>query len=155
VRLLCLAMFSIAMAFVESAVVSYLRGLFYPEGFSVPLKPLPVFYYGTEVFREAATIIMLGIVAIVSARKGWWDRVAYFIFCFGIWDIFYYVWLYVLVRWPQSLLTTDILFLIPVPWVAPVIVPVAVSVVMIAAALWMLAAKTQSLRDGVEPVSPS
>jgi len=150
VRLLVLAVFAVAMAFVESAVVVYLRGLFYPEGFYGTLAVFPVFYYGTEVFREAATVIMLASVAVLAARRGWWERAAYFLFCFGVWDIFYYVWLYVLLGWPPSLLTTDVLFLIPVPWVAPVIAPVVASVVMIAASVCILAGKTRSLLEGAE-----
>jgi tellurite resistance protein TehA-like permease len=138
------------MAFVESAVVVYLRRLFYPQGFTVEFGAVPVFYYGTEVFREAATIIMLMMVAILAARRGWWERVAHFLFCFGIWDIFYYVWLHVLLGWPPSVMTEDVLFLIPVPWVAPVIAPVAGSVVMIVASVWILARKTGRLLEGME-----
>ena len=149
-RLLVLAVFALAMAFVESAVVVYLRGLFYPDGFYGTLAAFPVFYYGTEVFREAATIIMLASVAVLAARRGWWERAAYFLFCFGLWDIFYYVWLYALLGWPPSLLTTDVLFLIPVPWVAPVVAPVVASVVMIAASLCILAGKTRSLLEANE-----
>ena len=149
-RTLLLALFAVAMAFVESAVVVYLRGLFYPEGFYGTLASFPVFYYATEVFREAATIIMLATVALLAARKGWWERAAYFLFCFGVWDIFYYVWLYALLGWPPSLMTEDVLFLIPVPWVAPIAVPVAASVAMIAAAVWILAKRTRSVLEGTE-----
>jgi hypothetical protein len=148
-RLFFLALFSLGMAFVESAVVVYLRALFYPHGFSASPNPFPQYYYTTEILREAATIIMLCAVAVLSARKGWWDRLAYFLWCFGIWDIFYYVWLYVLVAWPPSLFTTDVLFLIPVPWIAPVVVPVAVSCVMIAGAIVILWKKTRSVSDGL------
>ncbi len=149
-KLVCLFIFAVAMAFAEAAVVVYLRGLFYPEGFTVSLEPFPVLYYATEVFREAATIIMLGMVALLSARRGWWERAAHFLFCFGVWDIFYYVWLYVILSWPSSLLTTDVLFLIPVPWVAPVVLPVTVSLVMICASLTILARKTRSITEGIE-----
>ena len=149
-RLVILTVFAVAMAFVEAAVVVYLRGLFYPEGFYATLAAFPVLYYGTEVFREAATIIMLATVAILAARRGWWERGAYFLLCFGVWDIFYYVWLYVLLEWPPSLLTSDVLFLIPVPWVAPVIAPVIASVVMIVVSFWILARKTRSLFEGAE-----
>ncbi len=149
-RLLILAVFAVAMAFVETAVVVYLRALFYPEGFYGTLATIPLFYYGTEVFREAGTIIMLAAVAILAARRGWWERVAYFLFCFGVWDIFYYVWLFALLGWPPSLMTSDVLFLIPIPWVAPVVAPVSASVAMIAAAVLILARKTRSVVEGVE-----
>jgi len=148
-RLLFLAIFSSAMAFVESAVVVYLRALFYPHGMTDVLVGFPQSFYGTEVFREAATIIMLVSVALLSARKNWWDRLAYFLWCFGIWDIFYYFWLFVLIAWPPSLFTQDVLFLIPVPWIAPVIVPIAISCSMILVTLLILSMKTESLRDGL------
>ncbi len=147
-RIVLLALFAAAMAFVESAVVVYLRGLFYPEGFYGTLAAMPVFYYATEVFREVATILMLATVSLLAARRGWWERAAYFLFCFGVWDIFYYVWLYALLGWPPSLLTTDVLFLIPVPWVAPVLAPVAASAVMIGVAVTILAGKTRSVFEG-------
>jgi len=148
-RLLFLALFSIGMAFVESAVVVYLRALFYPEGFSVSVRTFPQFYYMTEILREVATIVMLCSIALLSARKNWWDRLAYFLWCFGIWDIFYYLWLYALIAWPPSLCTADVLFLIPVPWIAPVMVPVGISCVMIVAAIMILWRKTRTLGDGL------
>jgi len=148
-RLLFLAIFSLAMAFVESAVVVYLRALFYPHGMTDVRVVFPRPFYATEVYREAATIVMLISVALLSAKKSWWDRLAYFLWCFGIWDIFYYFWLFVLVAWPPSLFTEDVLFLIPVPWIAPVIVPVVISCAMILGALLILSMKTMSLRDGL------
>ena len=38
-RILVLAAFGIAFGFIEAAVVVYLRGLFYPNGFSFPIAP--------------------------------------------------------------------------------------------------------------------
>jgi len=118
------------MGYFEAAVVVYLRGLFYPEGFSFPLKIAPSGHIITELFREAATIIMLVTVAALAARK-FWERFGYFIILFGVWDIFYYVWLKVLIDWPSSLFDWDILFLIPLPWISPVIAPVLVALLMI------------------------
>jgi hypothetical protein len=92
------------------------------------LDPLIV----VEMGREAATIVMLaavGILAGVSALQ----RFCFFMIAFGVWDIFYYVWLWVILRWPGSLMTWDLLFYIPLPWVGPVIAPVLISVTMIAA----------------------
>ena len=62
---------------------------------------------------------------------------------FGVWDIFYYVFLRLLIGWPESLATWDLLFLVPVPWIGPVIAPVLVSLSMILAGgimLWFEAA---------------
>ena len=65
------------------------------------------------------------------AGKRLWERFAYFMLSFGIWDIFYYIWLKVLLDWPSSLFEWDILFLIPLPWIGPVIAPVSIAVLMI------------------------
>jgi len=131
VTIILLTLFSIAMGFMESAIVIYLRELLYPEGFKFPLSPMPVLLAYTELLREAATIIMLLIMGVLSG-KNLTERFSYFIFCFAVWDLFYYVFLYVLLGWPESLFTWDILFLIPVPWTGPVLAPCIVSVTMIA-----------------------
>ena len=131
---LWLTIFSITMAYIESAVVVYLRMIFYPAGFSFPIAPAETSTATIELGREAATILMLYAVAHLSQRKPL-HRFCAFMFCFGVWDIFYYLWLYILLGWPPGLLTWDILFLIPVPWIGPVIAPVIVSISMIGAAL--------------------
>ena len=122
--------FSIAMAFLEAAVVVYLRELYYPEGFCFPLKILPSKILVIELLREAATIIILAAVGWLSA-KSFLGRFAGFMIAFGVWDIFYYVFLKLSLDWPVSLLDWDILFLIPLPWVGPVIAPVLVSICLI------------------------
>lgn len=123
-------LFAIAMGFLESAVVVYLREIYYPEGFNFPLKIMeaPVTY--TELFREVATLVMLVSVSWLCA-KVWIVRFAWFIYLFAIWDIFYYVFLWALLGWPESLLTWDLLFLIPTTWVGPVLAPVINSCTMI------------------------
>lgn len=128
--LLLLFIFSIAMGFLESAVVVYLRELYYPHGFSFPLVSMEHRILITELLREAATLIMLLSVAILSGRNTA-ERFAFFLFCFAVWDIFYYVFLWMLIGWPASLLEWDILFLIPVPWVGPVLAPCLLSLTMI------------------------
>lgn len=128
--LIWVILFSIAMGFMETAVVVYLRELYYPNGFGFPLSLIPNKIAVTEFCREAATIIMLVGIGYV-AGKSKLTRFAYFLIAFAIWDIFYYVFLYVLLGWPQSLFTWDILFLIPVPWVGPVLAPCIVSLQMI------------------------
>jgi len=129
-KLLRLVIFAIAMAFVESAVVVYLRAIFYPDGFKFPLKAITDYKIIIEVFREAATIFMLLSVTFLAGAKRW-ERFAYFILTFGVWDIFYYIWLKVLINWPASIFDRDILFLIPIPWISPVIAPVSVSLLMV------------------------
>ena len=130
-RFLWLSVYAVAMAYLESAVVVYLRALYYPGGFGFPLAPMPAAMALIEVGREAATIVMLvGVAMLAGTRR--WERFLNFAFLFGVWDIFYYVWLHVLIGWPPSLATPDILFLIPLPWVSPVLAPVLVSLALIA-----------------------
>jgi hypothetical protein len=125
-----LAIFSIAMGFMESAIVVYLRKIYYPHGFSFPLTPIDPNIGVTEIMREAATLIMLIAIGIAAGRTKL-QRLAFFIFCFGTWDIFYYVFLKMLLNWPANIFDWDILFLIPVPWVGPVVAPCLLSMTMI------------------------
>lgn len=123
-------LFAVAMAAVESAVVVYLRSIYYPEGFTVILKAFSQPHTTVEIGRELATIVMLLTVAGMLGRERW-ERFGWFIFLFGVWDIFYYVWLKVMIDWPLTFTDFDILFLIPAPWVGPVIAPILVSALMI------------------------
>ncbi|MEM9023060.1 MAG: hypothetical protein AAGB22_04930 [Bacteroidota bacterium] len=140
--LLWTTLFSIAMALMESAVVVYLRALFYESGFTFPLVPMEAHLATVEVLREAATIFMLVGIGVLAGRSAA-QRFAWFIYCFAIWDIFYYVWLWVFLNWPAGLLDWDILFLIPFPWIGPVITPLIVTLVMISLAFLMLRADAQ------------
>jgi hypothetical protein len=131
------SVFAIAMAYLESAVVVYLREIYYPNGFEFPLVPLSIRIYATETGREAATIIMLWAASgIRSKNRGEWF--ALFMFNFALWDIWYYIWLKILVNWPVTLLDWDILFLIPLPWTGPVLAPVLISLILIFASVTML-----------------
>ncbi len=125
-----LGIFAIAMAYLESAVVIYLRAIMYPGGFAFPLVPIEPHLATTEIIREAATLIMLLGAAIIAGKKPT-ERFAWFIYCFAVWDIFYYVFLKLLLNWPASLMTWDILFLIPATWVGPVITPLLLSFIML------------------------
>jgi len=134
--------FSIAFGYIEAAFVVYLREIFYPDGFDFPLSISTIDSVSrrlllTEVGREAATLVLI----ITGARlfgRNLRQRVAYFLTIFAVWDIFYYVWLKVLLDWPASIMEWDILFLIPVPWAGPVLAPVLVSVVMLVFAVVIL-----------------
>jgi hypothetical protein len=90
-----------------------------------------------EFGREIATIIML-IAIGWAAGKNRLQKFCYFMIAFGIWDIFYYIWLYVMVRWPEGLMTWDLLFYVPLPWVGPVITPVLIAVTMLVAGTTIL-----------------
>lgn len=126
--------FSIAMGLMESAVVIYLRRIYYPGGFTFPLANMQHDIVVVEIWREAATIIMLLSIGVLAGKNSA-EKFAWFIFSFAIWDIFYYVFLFVFLGWPASWFTWDILFLIPVPWVGPVITPLIIALTMILYAL--------------------
>jgi hypothetical protein len=154
---LVLFLFGASFGYVEAAVVVYLRAFLEPvrqasfqretDDGVFPLLtadqiqsagPRYVRILTVEAFRELATLVMLAAVglAIAANFRQWF---AGFMISFGVWDIFYYVFLRLLVGWPDSLMTSDILFLVPVPWVGPVISPVIIAVSMIvagAAILW-------------------
>jgi len=132
---LWLLVFAAAMGFLEAIVVVYLRELFYPQGFGFPLVPIPSDILRAELVREAATLVMLFSLAAVS-KRGFYPRLAIFLFAFGAWDVFYYVGLKAFLGWPPSLLTWDVLFLMPVAWLAPVLAPLINSLTM--AAMGML-----------------
>ena len=110
-------------------MVIYLRELFCPGGFSFPFEMPPLNTFLIELGREISTIVMLAGVAISAGSGG--TRLAHFFLLFGLWDIFFYLWLHVLIGWPSSLFTWDILFSIPVSWAAPVIAPLLVSLLLI------------------------
>ncbi len=133
-KILWVTVFAVAMAFVESAVVVYLRVIYYPEGFTFPLKLIMDDTIMVELYREMATLFMLLSVAFLAGKR-FWERFAWFMLAFGVWDIFYYVWLKVLIGWPSSLSEWDILFLMPLPWIGPVIAPMSISLLMILAGI--------------------
>ena len=123
-------LFAAAFGVVEGAVVVYMREIVYPDGFRFPLVEIDPFLLRTEVAREAATLLLLLAVACAAVR-GARRRFALFAFCFGVWDIVYYAALKVFLDWPAHLLDWDLLFLIPIPWTAPVLAPLLVSLALI------------------------
>lgn len=132
-----LTVFAIAMGMLESAVVIYLRDILYPEGFEFPLNPLRPDLVWTEILREVATLIMLLSVGILTGRTVA-EKFGYFLYAFAIWDIFYYVFLWLLISWPESFMTWDVLFLIPVTWTGPVLSPIIVALTMILFAILLI-----------------
>lgn len=128
-KLIILAVFGIAMAHLEGVVVVYLRktlGLSDSESNKASVEKFPKRYLNIEISREVATIVMLVAIAWLVGES-WTERGTFFLWTFAFWDLFYYISLYILIKWPPSLKTIDVLFLIPVPWIAPVWFPVGVS----------------------------
>jgi hypothetical protein len=142
-RIVILTLFAVAMGYLEAVVVVYLRRLApavpMPQSnldYNQFLPQLPPWVIPVEQTREAATIIMLVTLALLIGRTRR-ERLCVFLIAFAVWDIFYYVGLKTLLGWPPSLNTTDVLFLIPAPWFAPVWLPAAISLGMIGVALWL------------------
>jgi hypothetical protein len=143
--------FALAMGYLESAVVVYIRALYYPDGFTFPLIMPDRLIFITELFREAATIIMIITASMLCARKVI-ERFAFFIYIFAVWDIFYYVFLKVILDWPAGLFDWDVLFFIPLTWTGPVIAPLINSFCMILLAMIILylSAKHKKVKTGIQ-----
>ena len=129
-----LTLFGVALGFFEASVVVYLRQLYYPGGALFPLRVIPPDILKVEVLREFFSIVLILAAAVLSGRNKAL-RAANFLFIFGVWDICYYIFLWVFLGWPASVFDWDLLFLIPVPWVAPVLAPVLCSLSLIAFAV--------------------
>ncbi|HEY4898118.1 MAG TPA: hypothetical protein VIH79_00165 [Candidatus Nanopelagicaceae bacterium] len=132
-RALIVVLFALAMAYLEAGVVVYLQRALKIE----PQTLFPLKDQGSlgslgaiEIGREIATLVMLATVGWLAGSNAL-ERLAWTAVAFGIWDIGYYAWLWVFIGWPSSLGTNDLLFLIPVPWVAPVWAPMVISLALI------------------------
>jgi hypothetical protein len=149
-QFLFVTLFALAFGFVEAAVVVYLRaatGLLPSYGgtlsevqhlergiaqYPPAISPFPQSLLIIEVLREGATIVMLVNIAMLAAARAR-ERSAVFLWTFALWDISYYGGLWATIRWPTSLTQLDVLFLIPVPWMAQVWFPLVVSVLALMA----------------------
>ena len=125
------ALFAIAMAWLEAAVVMYLR-VFTDRVQPYQINPLPIItdIGSIELVREVATLVMLLCVGWLAGRN-LKTRFGFFLIAFGVWDIFYYVFLRLMGGWPATLLDWDILFLLPLPWWGPVLAPMLIAGQMI------------------------
>jgi hypothetical protein len=123
-------LFSTAMAWMEAATVIYLRTL---VGRLDPYtaNPLPrvTSVEWVELVREVATMLLLASAAWLAGRN-WRTRLGYFLLAFGVWDMLYYLFLALMIGWPRSLADWDVLFLIPLPWWAPVAAPALIALGM-------------------------
>ena len=132
-RWFVVAVYALAMAWVEAAVVYYLRTLVDRiDPYQANPLPISTGLGEAELVREIATLVMLLTVGWLAGAS-WRSRLGYSLIAFGVWAIFYYVFLRVMTGWPTSLLDWDILFLIPLPWWGPVWAPASIALLMI---LW-------------------
>ncbi len=140
-QIIALVVFAIAMAFAEAAAVVYFRELYYPRGFFIQtaadIQIIPWRILRVEIWRELATMIMLAAVGFLTFGR-LKERLWAFVFAFSLWDIGYYLFLYIFLRWPPSLVTTDIYFLIPWPWIGPVWFPLALFIILGVTSFWKL-----------------
>jgi hypothetical protein len=147
-RLSAVSIYAIAMGYLESAVVIYLRQTAFGNSIQVfPMRFLEPRLGGIELAREAATIIMLLTVGYL-AGKNRFQQLMFFIYSFAIWDIFYYMFLKLLTGWPGSFGDFDVLFLIPIIWISPVICPILISLLLTSASaiLILFAGKSKDLK---------
>ena len=156
-RVLKITVFATSFAFVEAAVVVYLRHLLGSTEPSIDKHEILLLLPGiaflepetaikimtnsallnVERLREASTIIMLAAVASLTGLRIR-EKIAFFFLAFGIWDIFYYVFLRLTIGWPKSFSDLDIFFLLPTPWVGSIIAPITASSLLIAGSLFYL-----------------
>jgi len=132
-RLILLSLFGIAMAHLEGVVVVYLRkalGILDTESNKESIENFSKRFLFIERTREVATIIMLVVIAYLVGDT-WLEKGVFFLWTFAFWDLFYYISLYILIKWPPTFKTIDVLFLIPVPWIAPVWFPIGISSITI------------------------
>lgn len=121
------------MALLEAAVVVYMRELYYPENPKelFPLDFLKSYSPSLELSREISTVVMIVTVALLAERRNMTRKFAAFVFVFGVWDLFYYGWLKILMDWPRTWLEWDVLFLIPMIWLGPWICPALIATLFI------------------------
>jgi len=144
-RFWAVVFFGIAFAYIEATVVVYLRAIFYPDGFVFPIvnfgdMPGAMRFLLTEIGREVATLVLIFAACYLLGRNRR-RRLAYFMIIFAIWDVFYYLWLKLLLNWPVSITDWDVFFLIPVAWAGPVLAPILTSTIMLVIAAVLLSGK--------------
>ena len=149
-KLFWLVVWGIAFAYIEASIVVYLRKIYYPGGFSFPAVLMEADLAAVEMIREVITLVFMWAVAELSYRS-FQCKLAAFMVLFGIWDIFYYVFLKAILNWPAGLAEWDILFLVPLPWVGPVWAPVVVSVGLIWAGTAILTRNEQGKPLDLDP----
>ncbi len=158
-KLFALVIFGISFGFLEAVVVTYLRKLFGYEAEFKPGEYKTLLNLGAIVFispansiipnsllvaierlREVSTIIMLLSVAYIAGHN-LKERFGAFLISFALWDIFYYVFLKVLIDWPKTIFDIDIFFLLPYVWAGPVVTAIVSSLILLVIGLKLMQQK--------------
>ena len=105
-KLVWISIFAISMAFLESTIVVYLRELYYQDNIQniFPLKFLTQINYSLEIGREISTLLMIFSVAVLVSGVSISKAFITFLYIFGLWDIFYYIWLKLIMSLSSRLL---------------------------------------------------
>jgi hypothetical protein len=136
-RLTSVIIFAIAMGILEAICVVYIRQIIFPPDGVITEIQSGNFNFSYEIVRESLTIIMLTALSLVAAYN-WRTRLAMFFLAFGVWDILYYIGLKFFLNWPSTIMDWDTLFLIPIPWYSPVLVPVLISTYFILGSIFII-----------------
>jgi hypothetical protein len=137
-KIIWLTLYAIAMAQVEASLVIHLRTIYSAD--PLQIFPLSLFTWRDllmELVRETATLVMILMVALLSAR-GFTRVFAAFVFVFGLWDLFYYLWLKIMMGWPVSWMEWDVLFLLPWVWLGPWLTPALIALLFVVWGGWVL-----------------
>jgi len=149
---LSLGLFAGCQGLIEAAVVVYLRALGSAGTSELAqlhdlLRALDSRLLMVERQRELASLALLLVPAYLFSERFAYRLLAY-IFCFGIWDLAYYAFLHGFIGWPQHWSVLDVLFLVPRPWIAPVLCPLSIAAGMaVFATSYLVLARTRALKS--------
>jgi hypothetical protein len=132
--LVWLGVFAVAFGYIEAAVAHYLRMHLYPDGFHDAIRLVADSHtVAVEAGRELCTLLVIAAAAALTPGPPM-RRLANFVYAFAIWDLTYYAALWLFEGWPATLFAWDLLFVVPVPWFAPVLAPITISCIGIVGA---------------------
>jgi|GEM_PF-5158584 len=127
ILLIALMIISVSFGYLEG-IITYLLKISKYNMSEIYLKPLYI-----EMLKEI--LILFIIIFLLQFTKGpFLRRTANFFYMISIKCIAYYSTLFILKGFNFNLFTLDIFFIIPIPFVAPVIAPIIISVLLIVAA---------------------
>lgn len=91
----------------------------------------------TEQIRQIAMLTLVG-AAVYMIGKKWSERASLMLFVVGLWGVLYYAFLYAILKWPTSLLSKDVISLVPMPVIVPVYMPLLLSALAFVGGLFFI-----------------